>query len=473
MKTPTYTTRALILAASLGLVWLTIAGISSSQAESSGPGTGEASIPEPFSRLDFPSVIRAPDRILRAIAPPVLEALGECKDPLDGAPKSPVDFDLRLETHDDVSSPWVAGESHELVLVARSSSFRFVETPPRIDLWLVGGSGGAVWIDLGYPLRAGAGPVHWAVPSLSDGQYRFHLFDRATGLCKASEFGFSIASLPQTDTPTPTQTEIQAVTQTPTPTSTTGAPSAVMRSDDSGPGTTAQKIPLRFSERDLETVRRSLLPFASSTSPAILSLIGACKDPEGNPPNSPIEYDVRITTPDDVSVPWGEGETHEIYLEARSSSMRFVHTPPRFDLLLVGQVGAPQWIPGGPFGVDEDPILFQVSRLVEEEGIYEFRIHGFDRSTGLCRASEFSFNFALSIPGPANTPTVTESPTHIPTPSDTVTPEATPTSTFDYDIWPEAGDGRIDARDLLLLIQQTSDSGTVLFDFARFWKEGQ
>ena len=131
--------------------------------------------------------------------------------------------------------------------------------------------------------------------------------------------------------------------------------------------------------------------------------------------------------------------------------------------------------------------------------------------TGLNENGEFLTSFASpgrrngSDPGPTRTPTFTHTPTITPTPTQTFTPSQTPTFTptetatpshtqtptatasatqtptatptptepTGYDIAPAPdGDGRVDPKDLLLLLNGMIEDGseeTVLFDFSLYW----
>ena len=191
----------------------------------SGPGTGGLSIPRPFTVEDFSSVRHQVQMVTRSISPPILRAIGACVDPQGGFPNDPVEYDLVVTTTDSLDIPWLPGETHWILLQARSSSSRFVHTPPRIEL-LLAGMGGGIWLDLGHPLSVSEDPIEWVVPPLPPGVYRFHAFDGSTGMCKTSDFTFEIAEGQQeepTPTPTATETPIEA-TPTPTPTE---PPSAV------------------------------------------------------------------------------------------------------------------------------------------------------------------------------------------------------------------------------------------------------
>lgn len=84
-------------------------------------------------------------------------------------------------------------------------------------------------------------------------------------------------------------------------------------------------------------------------------------------------------------------------------------------------------------------------------------------------------------PTPTITPTSTETPSFTPTPTETLTPTATetetatqtqieiptetPTNTVSYD-W--TGEGDVDAKDLLLILNEPMDSG-YFFGFAVHW----
>jgi hypothetical protein len=203
------------------LVALLILGIPEGDALSaafndSGPGTGGISIPQVFTPNDFSSVRHQVRPATLTISPPIQRVLGISPDPEGGFPNDPIEYDLVVTTTDSVDVPWLPGETHLLLLLARSSSSRFVRTPPRIDLLLVGPSPG-IWRE-GPPLAVNEDPVEWVVPSVPPGLYRFHAFDSSTGLSKTSDFTFEIGSLPVELTPTPTPTITE--TQTPTPTET-------------------------------------------------------------------------------------------------------------------------------------------------------------------------------------------------------------------------------------------------------------
>ncbi len=192
---------------------------------------------------------------------------------------------------------------------------------------------------------------------------------------------------------------------------------------DSGPGTGTTTIPQVFSSLNFPSLRLGTKPTPWQTSPAVLASLGVCADPLGGPVKSPIEFDIRITTPDSVSVPWVIGETHEIHLVGRSSSNRFVLTPPLIDLFCAGGTAGGNWVTGGPWKVSDDPIFWVIPNLAK--GIY--RLHAFDRSTGMCKSSDFSFSIGASPPTP--TPTETPSPTNTSTPTETPTDSPTLTST--------------------------------------------
>lgn len=206
-------------------VTLLILGVSGESVRSgspndSGPGTGGMSIPRLFTADDFSSVRHQVQMVTRTISPPILRAIGACVDPDGGFPNDPVEYDLVVTTTDSLDIPWLPGETHWILLKARSSSSRFVHAPPRIDLLLVG-TGGGIWLDLGHPLSVSEDPIEWVVPPLPPGVYRFHAFDGSTGMCKTSDFTFEIAEDQQEEpTPTPTATETPVVEATPTPTPT-------------------------------------------------------------------------------------------------------------------------------------------------------------------------------------------------------------------------------------------------------------
>ncbi|MCA9413374.1 MAG: hypothetical protein KC944_19325, partial [Candidatus Omnitrophica bacterium] len=48
---------------------------------------------------------------------------------------------------------------------------------------------------------------------------------------------------------------------------------------------------------------------------------------------------------------------------------------------------------------------------------------------------------------------------------------ASPTPTPNYDIWPEAGDGRVDAHDLIEALNRSLTDASYLFNFATYWME--
>lgn len=184
----------------------------------SGPGTGGISIPQVFTPNDFSSVRHQVRPATRSISPPIQRVLGITQDPEGGFPNDPIEYDLVVTTTDALDVPWLPGETHLLLLLARSSSSRFVRTPPRIDLLLVGPSPG-IWRE-GPPLAVNDDPVEWVVPDVPPGLYRFHAYDLSTGLSKTSDFTFEIGSLPAEVTPTPSPTFTETFTPTPTPTET-------------------------------------------------------------------------------------------------------------------------------------------------------------------------------------------------------------------------------------------------------------
>jgi hypothetical protein len=122
------------------------------------------------------------------------------------------------------------------------------------------------------------------------------------------------------------------------------------------------------------------------------------------------------------------GQTLTILLIARSSSLRFVQTPPKLDLLAVGRGGGIWLDLGHPLSIDEDPIDWVIPEL--PPGTY--RIHAFDSSTGMCKASDFSFVIGAAPDTPTPTPTITNTqpfvPTATPTPTMTATATETPTT---------------------------------------------
>ncbi len=184
----------------------------------SGPGTGGISIPRPFMTNDFSSVRHAAGMAARTLSPSISLALGVSQDPEGGPPNSPIEFDFVVTTTDSLNIPWLPGETHRILLLARSSSSRFVRTPPRIDLLLVGPTT-SMWLERP-PLAVNEDPVDWVIPDLPQGLYHFHAFDSSTGLSKASDFTFEIGSVETGATPTPTPTLTEAITPTPTPTET-------------------------------------------------------------------------------------------------------------------------------------------------------------------------------------------------------------------------------------------------------------
>lgn len=187
----------------------------------SGPGTGGASPPHLFTQQDFPSVRQAVREVPHSLSPAILSALGIILNPEGAPPNAPEEFDLRLTTPELLDTPWLPGEIRLLDLLARSSSSRFFRTPPRVDLLLVGPSGGT-WLE-GSPFMVGGDPIEWIVPDSPPGLYRIYLFDSSTGLSRESDFTFLIGTIEEeevTPTPTPTPTENIVPTSTPTPTET-------------------------------------------------------------------------------------------------------------------------------------------------------------------------------------------------------------------------------------------------------------
>lgn len=202
-----------------------------------GPGTqGGAGIPQSFSIQDFHSVRRSHPPFPSSMAPGVLSALGGCVDSEGNLPNSPLEYDLSLRTDEDTSTPWDPGDVKALNLILRSSSIRWVITPPRVDVYLVGGHGrdvlvGGLGSDLLKTIADGtSNTILFAVPDVPAGLYRFHVFERATGLCKASDFVFQIGEGGAQETPTPTPTE--SGDATPTPTRTPGGPTPTLRMPD-------------------------------------------------------------------------------------------------------------------------------------------------------------------------------------------------------------------------------------------------
>ena len=124
----------------------------------------------------------------------------------------------------------------------------------------------------------------------------------------------------------------------------------------------------------------------------------------------------------------------------------------------------------------EDPIPWIVSDL--SPGMY--RIHGFDRSTGLCIESDFRFlipsGLQIGTPTPSST-AISPLNTRTPNPTSTVTntPDGTqPTSTptLDFYIAPTGPDGLLNAPDLLMwlnMISEDLEEAGLLFDFTQNW----
>ncbi len=403
----------------------------------SGPGTYFLGVPQGFFS-NHPSVFLrrlSNPHLPTTMSPGVLDALDGCVDSEGNPSNDPVEYDMRLVTNEDTSVPWIAGETRTLCFHLRSSSLRWVRSPPQIRLALVGGSGlGDIWIDLGYPIinQDGTsntllvGESHTHIPELPAGRYKYFAYEIATGLCRESEFSFTIEGTDPGDTPTPTPTPDIGTSPTPTPTRdpgggtptptpTIGPPPLVANSflSDVGPGTSGRRI---VATQKIKTFLcpSDSGPVASTMSPGIRNALGLCRDERGRWPNSPIEYDVKIHL-DDGSFPkepptWERGSQHWIHIVARSSSHRFVETPPSFRLYMVGQSGRRIPIQNvhsnskegcQTYQVHDDPVLIIVAEDVEG-GLY--RVHGFDDSVGLCIVSEQSYYVP---PGPSGGPTPT------------------------------------------------------------------
>lgn len=218
-----------------------------------GPGTGKISIPQTFSPVNFSTLRLGTKPIPWQTSPAVLASLGACVDPLGGPVKSPIEFDLRITTPDAVNIPWVVGETHEIHLMGRSSSNRFVLTPPLITLVCTGGAAGSVQLS-GGPWKVGDDPIFWVIPSLSNGSYRLHAFDQSTGMCKASEFSFIIAASNPTPTPTETPLPTGTSTLTHTPTNSLTPTNTTTRSYTNTPTPTATAPPPTHTSTNTRSV---------------------------------------------------------------------------------------------------------------------------------------------------------------------------------------------------------------------------
>ena len=227
----------------------------------------------------------------------------------------------------------------------------------------------------------------------------------------------------------------------------------------SGPGTQRYKPLHAWLIQDLDSRVNSFL-FPNTMSPGVLQALGGCVDPEGNPPNSPIEYDMALRTDEDTSAAWRPGEVRALHLVLRSSSLRWVRTPPRIDMILIGGIGRDILIGGSgrDYLKSEGGLAGQKLTAITDgtsntffftvpdvpAGLYQ--IYVFERTTGLCKASDFTFRIAGD--GPQETPTPTPTPTGEVTPTPTITPAGpTPTRTLrmpDYD----EPDGFVNAVDL-------------------------
>ncbi|MCA9432442.1 MAG: hypothetical protein KC940_18155, partial [Candidatus Omnitrophica bacterium] len=371
-----------------------------------------------------------------AMAPGVRDALGGCVDSEGNLPNSPIEYDMRVVTEEDASVPWIAGETRTLCFQLRSSSLKWVLSPPQIQLILIGGNGNdSIWMDLGYPTSAQDGTSNtffvrehnFIVPEIPSGRYKFFAFEKSTGLCRESEFAFTVKGADETPTPTPTGTAGGGPTptptptegsggETPTPTPTIGPPpyAGNMFLSDVGPGTKGPGIP--STHLKIFTCPADPGPLPSGMSPGIRHALGFCRVENGNLPNSPVEYDVKLLLDDGFyhrEIPtWERGSQHWVHLVARSSSIRFVETPPEFHLYMVGpsgvripiqEVNSPSHSTCTTYQVHDDPVLIIVAEDVEG-GLY--RIHGFDDAVGLCVASEQSFYIPPSSGGgPTPTPT--------------------------------------------------------------------
>jgi hypothetical protein len=200
---------------------------------SAGPGTQGAGVPQPFSIQDFDSVRRNNFPFPTTMSPGVLQTLGGCVDPEGIFPNSPKDLHISIENDRTSSEPLILGVSPSVCISLRSSSLRWFETPPRVEVLFVGlDVGTEVWFDIDRTASAGdgasntflVGETEFHVPDLPAGSYRFYVFERTTGLCKASDFTFRIEGDGPEGTPTPTPTPTVDLTPTPTPTRTPAEP---------------------------------------------------------------------------------------------------------------------------------------------------------------------------------------------------------------------------------------------------------
>lgn len=90
-----------------------------------------------------------------------------------------------------------------------------------------------------------------------------------------------------------------------------------------------------------------------------------------------------------------------------------------------------------------------------------------ETATPTATATETQTSSATPTELATSSPTETEASTLTPTPSETATPTPTVTRVQTYDVFPAGGDGVIDARDLMLLLQQ--DPPPPWFEFSNFW----
>lgn len=199
-----------------------------------------------------------------------------------------------------------------------------------------------------------------------------------------------------------------------------------------GPGTQGAGVPKPFSIRDFDSFHRLNRNFPSTMSPGVRHALGGCVDAQGNAPNSPIEYDFSLRTDEDTTEPWKPGEERGLKLTLRSSSARWFKEPPRFDFLLVNEGGGDSiWIDLGPSIMVTDGT--SNTFFVGEVSPGEYRIDVYERTTGICKSSDFTFRIAGEGPTETPTPTPTGDLTATPTPTgDGTTPTRTPRMP-DYD----------------------------------------
>lgn len=212
-----------------------------------------------------------------------------------------------------------------------------------------------------------------------------------------------------------------------------------------GPGTQGAGVPQPFSIRDFDSFHRLNRNLPTTMSPGVRHALGGCVDAEGNPPNHPVGYDLSLRTVEDVSAEWKPGEERELILQMRSSSIRWFKTPPQVDMILIGGNGRDILIGGlgadslkSRDGIRTDPgsqkitaitdgtsntILFTVPEV--PAGLY--RIDVYERTTGICKSSDFTFRIAGEGSTGTPTPTPTGDLTATPTPTgDGTTPTRTP-----------------------------------------------